>query len=104
MRVTHLDLDAQIVKSSSHYLDLDGFYNSLYQSDSPIQQTLILQMGILIWLTETETGDLDELQLTNYQAPLFASIEHPGDARIGTAFADYDFGIWRVADRNRQIF
>ena len=25
LRVTHLDLDAQIVKSSSHYLDLDGF-------------------------------------------------------------------------------
>lgn len=50
-------------------------------------------MGILIWLTETETGDLDELQLTNYQAPLFTSIEHPGDARIGTAFADYDFWI-----------
>lgn len=99
LRITHLDLDAQIVKSSSHYLDLDGFYNSLYQTDNPIQQTLILQMGILIWLTETETGDLDELQLTNYQAPLFTSIEHPGDARIGTAFADYDF--WNLA-RSRQ--
>ena len=99
MRVTHLDLNAQIVKSSSHYLDLDGFYNSLYQTDNPVQQTLILQMGILIWLTETETGDLDELQLTNYQAPLFAAIEHPGDARIGTAFADYDF--WNLA-RSKQ--
>lgn len=99
LRVTRLDLDAQIVKSSSHYLDLDGFYNSLYQTDNPIQQTLILQMGILIWLTETETGDLDELQLTNYQAPLFAAIEHPGDARIGTSFAEYDF--WNLA-RSRQ--
>ena len=36
LRVTRLDLDAQIVKSSSHYLDLDGFYNSLYQTDNPI--------------------------------------------------------------------
>lgn len=90
LQVTGLDLTAQVVKSPSHYLDLDGFVNSLYQTSNN-QQTLLLQMGILVWLTETESGDLDELQLTSYQAPLFTKIRHPGDARIGTAFAEVDF-------------
>lgn len=90
LKVTGLDLTAQVVKSPSHYLDLDGFVNSLYQT-SDNQQTLLLQMGILVWLTETDSGDLDELQLTSYQAPLFDKIRHPGDARIGTAFSEVDF-------------
>lgn len=98
VKITGLDLTAQEVKASSHYLDLDGFFNSLYQNN-PDRQTLVWQMGILIWLTETTTGDLDELQLTNYQAPYFALIKHPGDARVGTTFSEYDF--WNLA-RTRQ--
>lgn len=59
----------------------------------------MLQMQILVWLTETKTGDLDELQLTNYNAPLFTQISHPGDARVGSRFAEVDF--WNLA-RKRQ--
>lgn len=98
LQVTHLDLCAQEVKSSSHYLDLDGFFNSLYRRDYD-QQTLVWQMEILVWLTQTTTGDLDELQLTNYNNPFFVQVQHPGDARVGTFFAEYDF--WNLA-RERQ--
>ncbi|QNQ80407.1 helicase C-terminal domain-containing protein [Lactobacillus sp. PV034] len=96
--ITGLDLFAQEVKSSSHYLDLDGFYNSLYQRNYD-QQTLVWQMEILVWLTQTTTGDLDELQLTNYNNPFFSQIQHPGDARLGTYFSEVDF--WNLA-RERQ--
>ncbi|WEV70177.1 exonuclease domain-containing protein [Lactobacillus sp. ESL0785] len=98
LAVTKLDLTAEVVKSSSHYLDLDGFYQSLYQGTTN-KPTLILQMRILVWLTETKTGDLDELQLTNYRAPLFTQVTHPGDARVGSNFASVDF--WNFA-RQRQ--
>ncbi|WEV36096.1 helicase C-terminal domain-containing protein [Lactobacillus sp. ESL0677] len=98
LAVTKLDLTAEVVKSSSHYLDLDGFYQSLYQGTQN-KPTLILQMRILVWLTQTKTGDLDELQLTNYRAPLFMQVTHPGDARVGSNFAAVDF--WNLA-RQRQ--
>lgn len=98
LQITGLDLSAQEVKASSHYIDLDSFYTSLLQKNWPLQ-TLILQMKIIIWLTETTTGDLDELQLTNFKDPLFETIRHPGDARVGTPFSEYDF--WNLA-RNRQ--
>ncbi|MBN6049127.1 helicase C-terminal domain-containing protein [Lactobacillus helveticus] len=98
LKVTKLDLTAEVVKSSSHYLDLDGFVQTIFQG-TPNKNTLVLQMQILVWLTETKTGDLDELNLTNYNAPLFAQIQHPGDARVGSRFASVDF--WNLA-RKRQ--
>ena len=98
LQVTRLDLTAEVVKSSSRYLDLDGFVQTLFQG-TPNKPTLILQMQILVWLTMTKTGDLDELNLTNYKAPLFAQIQHPGDARVGSRFASVDF--WNLA-RARQ--
>lgn len=98
LKVIKLDLTAEVVKSSSHYLDLDGFVQTIFQG-TPNKNTLVLQMQILVWLTGTKTGDLDELNLTNYNAPLFAQIQHPGDARVGSRFASVDF--WNLA-RKRQ--
>ncbi|RVU77559.1 helicase C-terminal domain-containing protein [Lactobacillus xujianguonis] len=98
LKITQLDLKAEVVKSSSHYIDLDGFVQSLFNG-TPNKPTLVLQMQILVWLTETKTGDLDELQLTSYKAPLFVQISHPGDARVGSKFAEADF--WNLA-RARQ--
>jgi ATP-dependent DNA helicase DinG len=97
LAVTGLNLKSEIVKSPSHYLDLDGFYSCLSATNN--QTTLILKMQILVWLTETKTGDLDELQLTSYNLPLFVQLQHPGDARVGSRFANYDF--WNLA-RKRQ--
>lgn len=99
LKVTKLDLKAEVVKSSSRYLDLDGFVQTIFQG-TPNKPTLILQMQILVWLTETKTGDLDELNLTNYNAPLFAQIQHPGDARVGSRFAEVDF--WNLARRRQE--
>lgn len=99
LKVTGLDLRAEVVKASSHYIDLDGFVQSLFKG-TPNKPTLVLQMQILVWLTETHTGDLDELQLTNYKAPLFAEISHPGDARVGSKFAEADF--WNLARQKQE--
>ena len=99
LKVTKLDLKAEVVKSSSRYLDLDGFVQTIFQG-TPNKSTLILQMQILVWLTKTKTGDLDELNLTNYNAPLFAQIQHPGDARVGSRFAEVDF--WNLARRKQE--
>ncbi len=35
-------------------------------------------MGVLVWLLETETGDLDELQLTNLNHLFWKEVTHRG--------------------------
>ncbi|GBG95096.1 ATP-dependent helicase [Ligilactobacillus salitolerans] len=64
------------LKGNHHFIDLDRFYRSLYQPQNA--HTVLLQMRILVWLTQTKTGDFDELHLTKIQDPIFAEIQHHG--------------------------
>ncbi|WP_203623318.1 helicase C-terminal domain-containing protein [Lacticaseibacillus sp. 866-1] len=90
--LTGLTLPAVLLKSPRHYLDLAKFAASL-QLPRANRLTRLLQMKIIVWLTQTATGDLDELQLTNYHAPLFARIQATGDNRLAMPgpYADADF-------------
>ncbi|WP_125706744.1 helicase C-terminal domain-containing protein [Lacticaseibacillus porcinae] len=82
-------INAVIVKSPKHYLDLNQFHHSL-QLPAGDRLTAVLQMKLLVWLSQTTTGDLDELHLTTYRAPLFGQVAHAG-GKVNGAYADYDF-------------
>lgn len=70
-------IQATIVKSHRHYIDLQRFKATLNQ---PIEQKQYAQyqMAILVWLTKTETGDFDELNIIQLNHPLFVEIRHRG--------------------------
>ncbi|WP_207694850.1 ATP-dependent DNA helicase DinG [Enterococcus sp. DIV0212c] len=70
-------LQATIIKSHRHYIDLQRFKATL---KNPIQQKqyALYQMGVLVWLVETKTGDLDELQLTNFNHVFWRDVAHRG--------------------------
>ncbi|MFP6537932.1 helicase C-terminal domain-containing protein [Latilactobacillus sp. VITA-14] len=70
-------INAEIVKSPRHYLDLHRFELSL-RLPHKNRMVRLLQMKILVWLTQTTTGDLDELNLTSYQTPFFNNVQHRG--------------------------
>lgn len=53
-----------VLKGRGHYLSLAKFKQSLAEDDDNYDTTLT-KMQILIWLTETETGDSDELNLSS---------------------------------------
>ncbi|XJZ26019.1 ATP-dependent DNA helicase DinG [Bacillota bacterium Lsc_1132] len=53
-----------LLKGRNHYLNLEKFSRSLLdQQDN--YDSVLTKMQILIWLTETETGDKDELNLSS---------------------------------------
>lgn len=93
---------AEIVKSPSHYIDLHRFVLSL-QLPHKNRMTRLLQMKILVWLTQTVTGDLDELNLTSYQTPFFINIRHRGLASLDpqAPFYQDDF-LRRLTKRQQQ--
>lgn len=53
-----------LLKGRNHYLNLEKFSQSLLDQNDNYDSTLT-KMQILIWLTETETGDKDELNLSS---------------------------------------
>ena len=78
------------LKSPANYLKLDFFYDSLQQVDD---NRLVnrCKMLLLVWLTETESGDLDEIgQRHRYQTYL-QQVLHDGKLSKKSHFWDTDF-------------
>ena len=53
-----------LLKGKDHYLSLEKFSQTLLDENDNYDTTLT-KMQILVWLTETETGDKDELNLSS---------------------------------------
>lgn len=76
-RVLDQPIQATVVKSHRHYIDLQRFKATL-EHPTDQKQYAQYQMGILVWLTKTTTGDFDELNLVRLDHPLFTEIRHRG--------------------------
>ncbi|WP_408568776.1 bifunctional DnaQ family exonuclease/ATP-dependent helicase [Streptococcus suis] len=78
------------IKSPKHFIKLDKYWKTLQRQDD---NRLVNQfkMHILVWLMETQTGDLDELkQKQRYQA-YFDEIAHDGHLEPESLFWGWDF-------------
>ncbi|HFI0327247.1 TPA: bifunctional DnaQ family exonuclease/ATP-dependent helicase [Streptococcus suis] len=78
------------IKSPKHFIKLDKYWKTLQRQDD---NRLVNQfkMQVLVWLTETHTGDLDELkQKQRYQA-YFDEIAHDGHLEPESLFWGWDF-------------
>ena len=87
-QIFHISLHS--LKSPANYLKLDFFYDSLQQVDD---NRLVnrCKMLLLVWLTETESGDLDEIgQRHRYQTYL-QQVLHDGKLSKKSHFWDTDF-------------
>lgn len=62
-KVLPFTFNSVILKEKSNYICVDKFLKELYQMDYDNYDTALSKAQILIWLTETETGDIDELNL-----------------------------------------
>ncbi len=80
------------LKAPRHYIKLDRFWSTLQRWDEN-RLVNLFKMQVLIWLSETETGDMDELkQKYRYQA-YFDEIAH--DGKLGEDSLFYDWDVWR---------
>ncbi|MGH1646702.1 helicase C-terminal domain-containing protein [Enterococcus gilvus] len=76
-RLLDQPLQAVVMKSSRHYLDLERFYQS-FEKETAQKQYTFYQMSVLVWLTQTETGDFDELNMTSLKHPFWQEVSHLG--------------------------
>ncbi|MGT2906370.1 bifunctional DnaQ family exonuclease/ATP-dependent helicase [Streptococcus dentiloxodontae] len=87
-------INCHSLKGPQNYIKLDAFYQTLLRSND---NRLVnrYKMQVLVWLTETHTGDLDEIkQKQRYQA-YFDEIKHDGKLQADSLFALHDF--WQMS-------
>lgn len=87
LRQRHYEV-AQL-SSAQDYLDLDNFYQLLTRTTKS-RQTKLLLLKILVWLTQTTSGNLQELNITNDQTEIFRLLRSSGHRTSGL-FMEYDF-------------
>ncbi|OJF90915.1 helicase C-terminal domain-containing protein [Alkalibacterium sp. 20] len=68
-RVLSFDKSIALMKSPSHYLSMTAFYTKLKNVD-PKDTEAFFCMKLLVWLTETDEGDLEEIGLDK-------TLQHP---------------------------
>ncbi|WP_445506030.1 ATP-dependent DNA helicase DinG [Niallia sp. 03190] len=81
-----------ILKGRNHYISLDKFEVSLCEQDDNYD-IILTKMQILIWLTETSTGDKDELNLSSGGVIYWDKIKNDGNFSLSMskAWAPKDF-------------
>lgn len=87
------------LKSPKHFIKLDSYWKSLQRPDD---NRLVNQfkMQVLVWLCQTETGDLDELKQKHRYQAYFDEICHDGHLEPESLFWGWDF--WqRLQDKAR---
>ncbi|WP_394174055.1 ATP-dependent DNA helicase DinG [Guptibacillus hwajinpoensis] len=59
------DFGATIIKGRSNYLDLTRFEQQLFRVEEDNYDTILTKAQILVWLLETDYGDVEELNLSS---------------------------------------
>lgn len=87
------------IKGPRNYLDLDRFARSLKTPDS---NRLInrYKMQLLIWLLETQTGDLDEIKQKQGMEAYFDRLRHCGKVNHRSPYWEVDF--WHRLSREAE--
>ena len=63
------------IKGQRHYIDLSSFKRVISRlKDEPSARTSLTIMGLLVWITETATGDLSECNQVLHQGTLWKEI------------------------------
>ncbi|KRN33578.1 helicase C-terminal domain-containing protein [Weissella halotolerans] len=84
------EVRAASLKGRQHYLNLQSFRRSL-TIDEGSNAFQMIKAQLLVWLTETLTGDLDEVNLVNPQADFMAKLTQIANNPAGSPFKGHEF-------------
>ncbi|PAV29472.1 ATP-dependent helicase DinG [Virgibacillus profundi] len=62
-KLVDFEFKAALLKGKSHYISLEKFERSLDSDQQDNYDMALTKAMILVWITETETGDIDEIHL-----------------------------------------
>lgn len=93
------NLTSQSLKAARNYLDLEAFQQSLIQME-PNRLLNRYKMRLVVWLAETQTGDLDEIKQQQGMETYLDGLRHDGQLNFDSSFYEVDF--WRRAKEQAQ--
>ncbi|CDO02060.1 hypothetical protein BN988_00514 [Oceanobacillus picturae] len=71
-----------LLKGKSHYISLEKFERELLSTEKDNYDITLTKAMILVWLTETQTGDIDEVQLPSSGYLFFRRVSTDTEAHV----------------------
>lgn len=94
---------ASILKGQSHYLSLERFYYELQHETIENNYDIALTKAkILVWITETETGDIDEINLSKAGYYFFQKINTKAENQIDPKSPWFAYSYYMHAKQKAQ--
>lgn len=94
--------EAALLKGQNHYLSLERFSHELENAQSDNYDIVLTKAILLIWLTETITGDIDEIQLPSSGYSFFNRISTDAEGKMDVFSPWYRYSFYTRAKQKAQ--
>ncbi|TFJ93834.1 ATP-dependent DNA helicase DinG [Lentibacillus salicampi] len=91
-----------LLKGKQHYISLDKFERVLASEESDNYDVALTKAMLLVWLTETETGDIDEIQLPSSGYLFYRQISTDTEGAIDPSSPWFSRSYYQRARRKAQ--
>lgn len=95
-------IEATVLKGRSHYLSLERFLHELNHSEWDNYDITLTKAILLVWLTETVTGDIDEIQLPAGGYAFFNRISAETERNLDPTSPWFRYSYYTRAKRRAQ--
>ncbi|WP_163183557.1 ATP-dependent DNA helicase DinG [Neobacillus sedimentimangrovi] len=100
-KILPFNIKAILLKGRSHYINLERFLQVL-QEENDNYDIILTKMQILVWLTETETGEKDELNLSSGGLLFWNKIKNdPAFSSTHQEWREWDFYLKSIKEANK---
>jgi len=92
-----------LLKGKQHYISIEKFANELDSGQQDNYDIALTKAMILIWLLETETGDIDELHLPSHGQLFYKRVSADVEGNADPTSPWFKYSYYQKAKRNAQL-
>ncbi|WP_067725499.1 ATP-dependent DNA helicase DinG [Oceanobacillus damuensis] len=101
-KLTDISFKVALLKGKSHYISLEKFAHELNISHSDNYDTALTKAILLVWITETDTGDIDEVQLPTSGYFFYRKISSDTESNVDPQSPWFSRSFYQRARRKAQ--
>ncbi|WP_236686930.1 ATP-dependent DNA helicase DinG [Ornithinibacillus contaminans] len=101
-KLVSFPFSVSLLKGKQHYISLEKFANELFSDQQENYDVALTKAMILVWLLETETGDIDELHLPSHGQLFYKRISADTEGQLDPFSPWYKYSYYQKARRKAQ--
>nr|WP_255783407.1 ATP-dependent DNA helicase DinG [Oceanobacillus alkalisoli] len=98
-KIVDFPFEAALLKGRNHYLSLERFAYELSHLERDNYDTTLTKAILLVWLTETVTGDIDEIQLPTSGYTFFQRVSADAERKLDVTSPWFRYSFYTRARR-----